>query len=141
MALFNNKKHDTGSDSPYKIDCILDTDTVFTGELESIGSIIVNGVLRGKKVIAKGNLIIGETGFIEANVEAHDLKISGTINGNIQCKNKIEITDKGKLYGNIHSERLQIIEGGIFEGACAMGVIKEEIKPPLELENVVPLKK
>ncbi|MBI4649889.1 polymer-forming cytoskeletal protein [Candidatus Desantisbacteria bacterium] len=141
MALFNNKKNDDAFDSPSKIDCILDIDTIFTGELESTGSVIINGVLRGKRMIARGSLTVGEAGSVEADIEAHDIKISGIINGNITVKNKVEITQKGKLYGNLKSQRLQIIDGGIFEGSCAMGVVKEEIKPTLELENMTHHKK
>lgn len=137
MALFSNKKTDSNIESTSKIDCILDVDSVFAGELESTGSIIINGTLRGKKLMAKGNIIIGESGLVEANIETHDIKISGAVNGNIHAKNKIEISQNGKLYGDIHSQRLQIIEGGVFEGLCAMGVVKEEVKPTLALENNV----
>ncbi len=142
MAFFNNKKIEMTSESISKIDCILDVDTVFLGELESNGSVIINGCLKGKKLIARGNLVIGETGKVEVNsLKVNNVKVSGQILGNVTAKNKIEITEKGKIFGNIHSQRLQIIEGGIFEGTCSMSVVVEEIKPTLELENVVSINK
>ncbi|MBI5207956.1 MAG: polymer-forming cytoskeletal protein [Candidatus Firestonebacteria bacterium] len=137
MALFNSKK-DNNNELEFnsKIDCIIDSDTTFSGELESTGSMIINGILKGNKLIAKGSLTIGETGAVDADIETHDIKIAGIVNGNINAKAKIEITQQGRLYGDIRSQRLQIIDGGIFEGTCAMGVVKEEIKPALLMEKI-----
>jgi cytoskeletal protein CcmA (bactofilin family) len=57
---------------------------------------------------------------VKANVRAKTVILMGTVHGNIEAINRLEIHATGKLYGNIRTAKLQIADGVVFEGKCEM---------------------
>lgn len=97
-------------------------DTEFIGELVFKKSLQINGAFEGE--IVSGNyLVIGESAVVKANIRANTVIVKGTVHGNVEAVEKLEIHPKGKLYGNIRTAKLKIADGVVFEGKCEM--IKE----------------
>ena len=57
------------------------------------------------------------------------------MNGNIVSRNKLEITTKGKLLGDIKTGSLVIAEGVIFEGNCQMITDERNLKAQAGFED------
>lgn len=102
-----------------KVDTLIGKDTVFQGVLTATGTVRVDGEFKGE-VKAKGDLVVGEAGRIEASIEARNVLIGGTIKGNIIATGKVDIAPTGKLYGDMRVRNLMIEEGAIFKGNCIM---------------------
>ncbi len=102
--------------------------TFIEGTIEVEGNIRIDGRLKGKLVV-KGNLTIGKTGIIEAEVEADNCVLAGKITGNVTIKNKMEIEEKAVLIGDLKTRELIINEKAIFNGFCKM------IENPQEVEK------
>lgn len=98
---------------------LLGENTVFEGKLSFHGTVRIDGHFKGD-ISSDGTLVIGERGFIEANINSSSVVISGEVHGNINAASSIEILAKGKAYGNIFTPSLIIHEGVIFEGSCRM---------------------
>jgi cytoskeletal protein CcmA (bactofilin family) len=99
--------------------------TEFYGDLVFSKSLQINGYFEGEisskdESSAKGFLVIGEAATVKANIKAKKVIINGTIYGNVEATEKIEIHAKGKLYGNIRTAKLKIADGVVFEGNCEM---------------------
>ena len=67
-------------------------------------------------------VVIGEKGQLQAEVEAQIVTIRGKLEGDCSASSKVEITGTGKVYGNISAPRIAVAEGAIFRGASNMTV-------------------
>ncbi|MDU2065289.1 MAG: polymer-forming cytoskeletal protein [Sporomusaceae bacterium] len=101
------------------IETIIGQGTLFKGKVEATGTIRIDGRFEGE-VLSSGDLIIGESGVVTAQIQAKSLTIAGTLQGNATVQEKLELLPTGKLYGDIAANVLSIGEGAVFKGACAM---------------------
>ena len=107
------------------IKAFLSKDTEFEGILTFNGTVRLDGHFKGKITSAEGNLIVGESGIIDADIHVSQIVISGEIRGNIIAEHKIDIQPPGKIFGNIQTPTLSLQEGAILEGDVHMSP-KEE---------------
>ncbi len=98
------------------------------GELKSNGDITIDGVITGKVHTSK-DLIVGPNAQIDADVLAANASIAGIIRGNVTVKGLLNITESGKVIGNISCAHLGIKEGAYFSGACKMAEPKPQVEP------------
>ena len=73
----------------------------------------------GGELHVGGRLVIGEKGVVNANVTTVDAVIMGTYEGNMVASGNVEITQTGRVSGNIHTDSLVISKGGFFNGNVA----------------------
>jgi cytoskeletal protein CcmA (bactofilin family) len=101
--------------------------TEIKGEIRFRDVLRVDGKVSGK-VISEKELVIGETGEVEAEVEVGILSVSGRVTGTIHVKEKMEIHPKGRVVGDVTLEKpnLVIHEGGVFEGNIDMNAAKRK---------------
>lgn len=107
-----------------EIKAFLGRDTEFTGKLVFNGAVRLDGKFSGE-IFTGGNVIVGDTAVIDADIDVDNAVISGRVNGNIKAKSKVELNPPGKIFGNIETPVLVIKEGVVFEGNCHMGLKKE----------------
>lgn len=109
-----------------KIDSLLGENSIFKGEIETQGGLRIDGKVEGK--IKADSIIIGE----KAEIEAENISISGKVEGKIIAAHLATVEAKGQVYGEIITQKIAIIEGGILEGGCTRLKEKEsvvELKP------------
>lgn len=97
----------------------LDQGTELKGDLAFTDLLRADGKISGT-ITTAGQLIVGESGQIEATINVGTLSVSGTIRGTIVATEKVEIHKTGKVYGDIFTPALHIEVGAIFEGKCQM---------------------
>lgn len=111
----------TTSDAPVSdLRGFLGEGTEIKGELAFSDMLRVDGNISGKVKSDAGTLLVGERGYIKASVEAANVSVSGTIEGTITAKNKVEIHPTGKVFGDVYTQALIIEHGAIFDGKCHM---------------------
>jgi cytoskeletal protein CcmA (bactofilin family) len=96
--------------------------TEIRGEIRFKTVLRIDGKVGGT-IVSEGELVIGETGEVEADVKVATLSVSGHLKGKVQASDKVEIHPKGKIVGDLTLTRpnLVIHEGGVFEGTIEMG--------------------
>ncbi len=102
-----------------KVVTMLGPGTFLSGELQCKGTIRIEGAVEGA-VISEDSVVLLESGKIKGNVKAGQVIVSGEVLGNIHAAERIEITAKGKVIGDIAAPRISIHEGVLFEGLCSM---------------------
>ena len=102
-----------------KMDTIIGKDTQFQGVITATGTVRIDGEYKGE-IKAKGDLVIGETGRVEATVEARNVLLAGYLRGNIIAQGKVDLAPTAKLFGDMKVKNLLIEEGAIFKGNCLM---------------------
>ncbi|AOT72687.1 bactofilin family protein [Geosporobacter ferrireducens] len=116
-----------------KIDTFVGKNSSFEGVLQAEGTIRIDGAFKGDLQI-KGNVIIGEEGKIVGNIDAHNIILAGSVEGNITASHQLKINTTGKLYGDIQVSSFVVEEKAIFEGTCKM---KDS---PVQDKNIISIK-
>ncbi len=85
------------------------------GKFEIQDSIQIECEVGGELTVG-GRLVIGEKGVVHANVQTVDAIIMGHYEGNMVATGNVEITETGRVGGNIETDSLVISKGGFFNG-------------------------
>ena len=101
--------------------------TEISGEIRFRDVLRVDGKITGK-VISEKELVVGESGIVDAEVQVGTLSVSGKVTGKIHVKEKVEILSTGRLVGDLSIEKPQLVirEGGVFEGNIDMNAGKRK---------------
>ncbi|WP_407272324.1 polymer-forming cytoskeletal protein [Radiobacillus sp. PE A8.2] len=125
MKMKSNKQLDI-------LDTVVGAGSTFEGTIKTEGSVRVEGKVLGD-ITCSGDLTVGASGNIEANIDARNITIAGTISGNVRASGIVHIEKKGHLLGNAHMKAFIIDEGGIFEGESKMDDFNIEGNKKLEI--------
>ena len=85
------------------------------GTFEVADSVHIECEVGGRLKVSK-KLVIGERGFVRADVEALDVIIYGQYEGNMVATGSAVITPRGRVVGNIETDSLVISKGGFLIG-------------------------
>jgi cytoskeletal protein CcmA (bactofilin family) len=108
-----------GTDQQAAISTILGNDCKFTGDVEAKGTIRIDGEFDGK-IISTDSVIVGNSGIVKGELHASHAMVSGTVEGNIFAKKKVELQSGSRLIGDVESMSLVIEDGVFFEGKSKM---------------------
>ena len=113
-----------------KIESVIGPSLIVKGEIQSSGTLRVDGVVEGS-ITSKGTVLVANDGVVKADIKADHVVIGGTIHGNVTARERVEILPTGNLRGDIEtiSYGLVVNEGAIFEGAVKMS--KETVSPKI----------
>lgn len=103
---------------PVGFETVLGATSVFEGGLRSGANVRLDGTFSGTLEIT-GNVLIGETARITADVNARNISIAGAVRGNVHGK-KVQILRTGRVWGDIHAEALTTEEGAFIDGKITM---------------------
>jgi len=87
------------------------------GNFHGKGDIVVEGSLEGS-IKTENNLFVGKSANITANIVAKNAKISGSIFGNIDVQDSLEIYGSAIIEGDIKCKKIYIEQGAVFNGKC-----------------------
>jgi len=114
-----------------RLKLVLGEGSKITGDIEALGTIIVDGTIIGHVIGEKA--ILGEKAYIKGDVVANNIIMGGKIDGSLKGKERVELRATGQVFGDIHTSRLSIMEGAIFQGKSYMiqteRVEQEEKRP------------
>ena len=101
-----------------KMETLIGVNTDFQGELNVHGTLRVDGRVEGK--LNAESAIIGETAVVKGEITAKKIIVGGRIEGNLRAQEIVEIKAKGKVLGDIFTNKFSLIEGGEFNGKIEM---------------------
>lgn len=102
-----------------RISTTLGKETSFNGVMRFRDSLKIDGTFSGE-IVSSGFLYIEQGATITANIRVGSVVVGGTVRGNIEATEKLEMLSTGKVYGNIRTGKLKIADGVVFEGKCEM---------------------
>ena len=100
-----------------KIDTLIGKDSSFVGNIESTGTIRIDGKFEGE-ITTKGDLVIGESGKVQGKIKAQNIVIAGQVSGEVEAGGKLELVPTGNLQGEAKMTLLIVEEGAVFQGNC-----------------------
>jgi len=94
------------------------------GQIYSKEDLYVDGDLEGTVEALEHKLTIGPNGTVHAAIKAREVVALGTIQGNVDATERLEIRKDAKLVGDIRTARIIIEDGAYFKGS--IDIVKPE---------------
>jgi cytoskeletal protein CcmA (bactofilin family) len=98
---------------------LLSTNVKIEGEVQGEENLHIDGQIKGS-IKLNGDILVGNRGIVEAEIEANNIIIQGQVTGNVSAKQQLEIQPSGKLIGDCTARSIDIKEGALFEGRSHM---------------------
>ncbi len=90
---------------------------VVKGEVSGAQALYVDGRVEGSIHFPNHRVTIGRTAVVLANIEARELIIMGTVTGNIECGDRVEIRAEAVFNGDVVTQRISIDGGAMVKGS------------------------
>jgi cytoskeletal protein CcmA (bactofilin family) len=94
------------------------------GQIFSREDLTIDGEIDGSVELHEHRLTVGPNGKLQAGVKAREVVVLGTIHGNVEASDKIDIRKDAKLVGDIKTARIVIEDGAYFKGS--IDIVRQE---------------
>jgi cytoskeletal protein CcmA (bactofilin family) len=108
--MFNRKSN--------KLEMVLGENSKVTGDVASLGTILVEGTILGNLECEK--VILGEKAYVKGNISSNTISVAGKIEGNLLGRESVEIKNSAQISGDITTKSLSMVDGAVFNGMCRM---------------------
>ena len=98
---------------------LLDAQLVLTGDLDTSGSLRIDGKLDGS-VRRADTVVLGVGAAMSGDVHAREVVIGGTIAGNVHATERVELQATAIVTGDIITQTILVQEGGVVNGRVLM---------------------
>jgi cytoskeletal protein CcmA (bactofilin family) len=100
------------------------------GQIFSREDLVVDGEIEGAIELNDHRLTVGPNGRVRAGIKAREIVVLGSIDGNVEALDKIDIRKDAKLVGDIKTARIIIEDGAYFKGS--IDIVKNEQPKPAQ---------
>jgi cytoskeletal protein CcmA (bactofilin family) len=90
---------------------------VIKGEVKGDESIYIDGQIEGTINFTDHRVTIGRNGKVNANIIAREVVVMGSVEGNLQCSDRVDIRAEGRLTGDITTQRISVEDGAVLKGS------------------------
>jgi len=106
---------------------------IITGDISGKEDIVINGNIDGTIDFREHDVLIGDSGRINANIIAKNIIVTGEVKGELRASEQVTIKPSGRLIGDIRAPRVVLNDGCQFKGSVDMD--EKAAQPPGELRN------
>jgi cytoskeletal protein CcmA (bactofilin family) len=102
-----------------QIDTLIGANTRINGDVEFSGGMHLDGHINGNVTSAApvdAILSVSETGYIEGSVTAANVLLNGTVKGDIEATDRVELGAKARVLGNVHYSVIETAVGAQIHG-------------------------
>jgi len=104
---------------------IVEHGLVVTGDILGETDLTVKGVVKGSVYLQNANLSIEQSGYVEGEIRADKIIISGEVMGDVTAETLLQLTATAQVQGNIRTAKLAMAEQALFSG----GLVIQEPDP------------
>ncbi|GIU78473.1 MAG: hypothetical protein KatS3mg005_1711 [Bryobacteraceae bacterium] len=87
-----------------------------TGEIRGEEDLVIDGKLEGDVDLPQHRLTIGPSGVLQGKIRAREIVVYGTVQGNLQASERVEIKKHAKVIGDLKAQRPVIEDEAYFKG-------------------------
>lgn len=99
---------------------VISAGTLVEGSISGPHEVVIEGELVGS-VTVDALVIVSPSGKVVGELSGRSVQLGGKVNGNVEGRERVELTPSAALEGNIRSPRVVIAEGAFFKGKVEMG--------------------
>ncbi len=86
------------------------------GEIRGEEDLVIDGKLEGDVDLPQHRLTIGPSGVLQGKIRAREIVVYGTVQGNLQASERVEIKKHAKVIGDLKAQRPVIEDEAYFKG-------------------------
>jgi cytoskeletal protein CcmA (bactofilin family) len=86
------------------------------GEVTGSESLYIDGKLEGAVNLPVSRVTVGRNAQVFANITASEVVVHGTVRGNVNASDRVDIRSEGSLTGNVTTGRITIDDGAFLKG-------------------------
>lgn len=90
------------------------------GEVTGEEDLLIQGRVEGSVALDNNEVTVGDSGHVNANIQARVARVDGEVSGDISANEKVVISKSGNVRGNIVAPRVTLEDGAIFKGSIDM---------------------
>lgn len=95
---------------------VVEQGLVISGDIFGEDSLTVKGVVKGSIFLPKGGVQITQSGYVEGEILANQVIITGELLGNLTALTSSELTSTAKVVGNICTAKITMADGAVLFG-------------------------
>ena len=99
---------------------------VIKGEVSGTESLYVDGRIEGTVNFADNRVAIAPNGSVVANISAREVVILGSVQGNIQCSDRLDIRSEGSLTGDVVTQRISVEDQAVLKGSVQVRAVEHK---------------
>src|SRR5580658_6072755 len=116
MSTLPGRTNEPHFDNPRGGSAVLGKSVIVKGQIFSREDLTIDGEVEGTVELQEHRLTVGPNGKVIAGIKAREVVVLGTIHGNVETTDKIDIRKDAKLVGDIKTARVVIEDGAYFKG-------------------------
>lgn len=89
---------------------------VIKGEVSGAEPLYIDGCVEGTIHFTEHRVTIGRHGTVTANITAKEVVVMGSVKGNIECSDRVDIRAEGSLTGDVVTRRISVEDGAVLKG-------------------------
>jgi cytoskeletal protein CcmA (bactofilin family) len=86
------------------------------GDITGSSDLFIDGEVHGKIKLPNARVTVGSGGRVHADIEARDIVIEGTANGNLKAGESVRLGPSGRVQGSVVTPRIGIDDGARLSG-------------------------
>lgn len=91
-----------------------------SGEFSGSSDLYIDGEALGKIRLASSRVTIGPNGRVQADIEAREIVIEGSVNGNLKAGERVRLGASSRLQGSVVTPRIAIEDGARLQAKVEM---------------------
>jgi len=107
---------------------VLGKSVIVKGQILSREDLTIDGEVEGTIEMQEHRLTVGPNGKVRASVKAREVVVLGTLHGNVDTSDRIDIRKEAKVVGDIRTARIVIEDGAYFKGN--VDIVRAEVPRP-----------
>lgn len=116
MSTMPSRTESMESSRPSMGNAVIGKSVIIKGQIFSREDLTIDGEVEGTIELQEHRLTVGPNGKVSAGVKAREIVVLGTVHGNVEASDKIDIRKDAKLVGDIKTARIVIEDGAYFKG-------------------------
>jgi cytoskeletal protein CcmA (bactofilin family) len=128
MSTLPGRTNEPHFDNPRGGSAVLGKSVIVKGQIFSREDLTIDGEVEGTVELQEHRLTVGPNGKVLAAIKAKEVVVLGTIHGNVETTDKIDIRKDAKLVGDIKTARVVIEDGAYFKGN--IDIVRAEVPKP-----------
>lgn len=90
------------------------------GEISGNDDLYIDGQAEGHFRFVQSKVTVGPNGRVQANIEARDIVVEGTVQGNLKASASVQLGGSCQVQGSITTPRISIEDGARLRGKVEM---------------------
>jgi cytoskeletal protein CcmA (bactofilin family) len=90
------------------------------GEITGTSDLTIDGETQGKVRLTNGRVTVGPSGRVIADIDAREIVVNGTVQGNLKASDSVRLGPSGHVEGSILTARIGIDDGARLRGNVEM---------------------